>query len=64
MSNETSSVSLRFTDNVPTSGWQELVNSKQISVKQDTSFVSFGGPTLTDVSINLQPFEIAIVQAP
>ena len=64
MNNETAPVSLRFTKDVPTEGWKELVHGEQISVKQDTTYKRFGGPTLTDVSLTLQPFEVTIVQAP
>ncbi len=64
MSNETAPVSLRFTKEVPTKGWEELVNGEQLSVKQDSTYKRFGGPILTEVSLTVQPFEITIVQAP
>jgi hypothetical protein len=64
MNNEIAPVSLKFTKEVPTDGWKELVHGEEISVKQDTSYKRYGGPTITDVSLTLQPFEITIVQEP
>ncbi len=64
MSDETAAMTLRFIQKVPTSGWREAVNNKELSVKQDTSYVRFGGPVISDVSLNLKPFEITVVQAP
>ncbi|HVO73884.1 MAG TPA: hypothetical protein VMT35_07665 [Ignavibacteriaceae bacterium] len=64
MSDDSAPVSLRFIQKVETEGWKELMNSKELSVNQDTSFVKYGGPTIATVSLELQPFEIAIIQAP
>ncbi len=64
MSNETAPVSLRFTKDFPTKGWKELAHGEQISVNRDTTYKRHGGPTLTDISLTLQPFEVTIVQAP
>jgi len=64
MSDESAPMTLTFTRKVSTSGWRELVSSKELSVKQDTSFVRFGGPVVTSVSLSLKPFEIALVQEP
>ena len=64
MSNKAASVSLRFTGKLPTDGWNELVHGKSLSVKHDETFTRFGGPPFTDVSYELKPFEITIVQAP
>jgi hypothetical protein len=64
MSGETAPLSLRFYQKISTSGWRELVNGEELSVKQDTTFVRFRGPVISDVSLTLKPFEIAIVQAP
>jgi hypothetical protein len=64
MNNVTAPVSLRFTRDVPTEGWKELVHGEQISVKQDTTYKRYSGPTVTDVSLTLQPYEITIVQEP
>jgi hypothetical protein len=57
-------VSLRFTEKIKTTGWKELVHNSQITVKEDTSAVRFKGPIVTNVSLKLKPFEIAIVEAP
>ncbi len=64
MSDQSAPLSLRFTQKIPTSGWQELVTDKSLGVTQDTSFVRFGGPVLVNVALTLKPFEIAVVQAP
>ena len=64
MSNDTAPVSLRFTKDVPISGWQELLNNEEVSVMQDTTFAQYGGPGVTDVSLNVQPYGVAIIQAP
>ncbi len=57
-------VSLRFTQNIPTAGWRELIHDKKIAVKEDTSFVHFDGPILRNFSLTLKPQEIAIIEAP
>jgi hypothetical protein len=57
-------VALRFTENIATSGWRELLNGKEIAVKEDTSFAHFRGPVLRDFSITIKPQEIAIIEAP
>ena len=57
-------VTLRFLGKFPTSGWKNLVNDGSLGVKQDTSFVRYGGPVISDISLELKPFEIAVVQAP
>ncbi len=64
MSNETAPVSLRFTKELPAAAWKELLHNEQLSIKQDSSYVRFGRPVQTDVSLTVQPFEITIVQAP
>ncbi len=64
MGDKNAPVSLRFYQKVPTTGWKNLVNDKSVLVKQDTSFVRFRGPVISDVTLDLKPFEIAIVQAP
>ena len=64
MSDETGSMTLRFSNKVQPSGWRELVNKRDLSVRQDTSFVRFGGPVISTVPVSLKPFEIAVVQAP
>lgn len=64
MSDETAPMTLTFNRQIPTSGWRELVKNKELSVKQDTTFVQTGGPVISCVSLSLRPFEIALVQAP
>jgi hypothetical protein len=64
MSDDAAPVSLRFSKEIPTTGWQEILNNEEVSVTQDTSFVRFRGPVITDVSIKVQPYGVAIIQAP
>jgi hypothetical protein len=64
MSDETASMSLRFTKKVPTEGWRELVSGESLEANQDKSSERFGGPALTEVSVTVKPFEIAVVQTP
>ena len=64
MNNKEADMTLRFTKKVPESGWEDLANHIQLTVKQDDSFVKYGGPVITNVSLKLKPFEVAIVQAP
>ena len=64
MGNKDANLSLRFNKKIPVEGWHELVHNKILNIKEDSSYVKQGGPVGTDVSFNLEPFEIAIVQAP
>lgn len=64
MNDKPATVTLRFTDKVPTKGWTEIVNHKTVSVKQDTSFVKFEGPVITDITVTLDPYKVQIIQAP
>jgi hypothetical protein len=64
MSDEAAPLSLRFENKIPVVGWSELLHGKQLTVSEDTSFVRFDGPVVSNVALTLQPFEIAIVQAP
>ncbi len=64
MGDKEAPVSLRFTENIATSGWCELLHDKELLVKEDTSFVRFKGPIIRDVSLTIKPFEIVIVEAP
>jgi hypothetical protein len=64
MSDQTAPLSLRFEEKTPASGWSELVHGKQLTVSEDTSYVRFDGPVVSNITLTLQPFEIAIVQAP
>ncbi len=64
MGDEAAPVSLRFENKIPTAGWTEMLHGKQLRVSEDTSFVRFDGPIVSSVSLTLQPFEMAIIQAP
>lgn len=64
MNEQSADISLRFTKEVPISGWRELVRDKTISLAQDTSFTRFGGHVISTVSLSLEPYQIAVVQAP
>jgi hypothetical protein len=64
MSDELAPMELKFARKVAPSGWRELVSDRSLTVKQDTSFVRFGGPLVSSVSVSLKPFEIAVVQEP
>jgi hypothetical protein len=64
MGNIEAPVSIRFVENVATSGWRELLHGKEITVKEDTLFVRFKGPILRDFSLTIKPREIAIIEAP
>jgi hypothetical protein len=64
MSDEPAAMTLKFARKVAASGWRELAGNRELGVKQDSSFVSFGGPLITSVSLSLKPFEIAVVQEP
>ncbi len=64
MSDEVAPMALRFTKKVPTEGWKELVRGTSLEAKQDKSFEGFGGPVITEVSVTVKPFEIALVQEP
>jgi hypothetical protein len=64
LSNKEADISLNFTKELPSTGWHEILNSYQLSVKRDSSFIKQGGPVFTNVSFNLPPNNIAIIQAP
>jgi hypothetical protein len=64
MSDEEAPMTLRFIRKAATSGWKELVSGDELHAKQDTTFARFGGPKITDISISVKPFQIAIIQAP
>ena len=61
MSDQEANLSLRFDKKVPETGWVDLVRNLELAVKTDTSRVRFGGQTITDASLALKPFEIAVV---
>jgi hypothetical protein len=67
MGDKEAPVSLRFSGKIEKSGWKEIVNGLPVTIKeiepsQDHRFP--GMPVLTDVSLKVKPFQIAIVQAP
>jgi len=64
MNDEPAPVSLRFDQEVSSTGWRELVHGKQLAVSEEKSRERFGGRTQNEISLTLQPFEITIVQAP
>ncbi len=64
MSNKDLPVTLKFYKEVSASGWRNLVNDESLPVSQDTSFVRFRGPVISELSLKLKPYEIAVVQAP
>lgn len=64
MSDEPAPMTLKFIRKVAASGWRELVNDRDLPVQQDSSFVRFGGPSISSVSFSLKPSEIAVVQEP
>jgi hypothetical protein len=64
MSDQAASMKLRFIRKIPVSGWKELVRGRDLNVEQDTTYVRFGGPIISSVSIVLKPFEIDVVQGP
>ncbi|HTY12402.1 MAG TPA: hypothetical protein VMF88_15170 [Bacteroidota bacterium] len=64
MSDQAAPLSLRFEKKIPSAGWIELVHGKHLSISEDTTYVRFDGPVISTVGLTLQPFEIAVVQAP
>jgi hypothetical protein len=64
MSDEAAPLTLRFPKETPTSGWHELVVDMPLTVKQDSTYVRLGGPVTSNISLELKPFEIAVVQSP
>ena len=64
MGDKDAPVTLRFYKKLPAAGWTNLVNGESLEVNQDTSFVRYKGPIISNVSLTLKPFEIAVVQEP
>ena len=64
MNDEAANVALRFDQKVSTSGWRELVHGRLLAVSEVKSQEHPGRPPQNEVSLALQPFEIAVVQAP
>lgn len=64
MSDETGSMGLIFPRKVPAAGWRERFSDKELSVNEDTTFVRFGGPVISKISVSVKPFELVVVEAP
>ena len=66
MGDKDAPVSLRFTGKIEKSGWKEIVNNIPVKIKEnETPGVRIPNvPVITDVSLKVKPFQIAIVQAP
>ena len=64
MSDQTAPMTLRFAHKVSASGWRDRVSNKGLSVKEEKTFLESGGPVISNVSLTLDPFTIAVVQAP
>lgn len=61
MSDQEANLLLRFDKKAPESRWMDLVRNAELAVKTDTTRVRFGGSVITDISLTLKPFEIAVV---
>ena len=64
MGDDAAPMTLRFVRKLATKGWRDVVSGRDLAATQDTSYVQFGGPVITDVSITIKPFEIALIQEP
>lgn len=64
MTDESVEMKLRYHREVPRSGWIERVKESPLTVEIDSSAVRFGGPMIHEVSVHLDSFEIAVVEAP
>jgi hypothetical protein len=64
MSNQQADLSLQFPGRIQQSGWSERIHALPLKMEEDTSLVRFNGPVVSTVSLQLKPFEIALVQAP
>jgi hypothetical protein len=64
MSDEFASMKLRSIQKNMKGTWKELIRGEELPVQIDSAFVRFGAPKITDVSITLKPFDIALIQAP
>jgi len=67
MNDESARVALSFDRAVPSAGWQELVHGKILAVteiKPPMELERHWQSVRSEVSLTLQPFEIAVVQAP
>jgi hypothetical protein len=64
---ESARVALSFDKAVPSAGWQELMHGKSLAVteiKPPREMERHWQFVRSEVSLTLQPFEIAVVQAP
>lgn len=60
-------VSLRFSGKIEKTGWKEIVHNIPLTIKENVPPSARGfqnTPVITDVSLKVKPFQIAIVQAP
>jgi hypothetical protein len=64
MKDESAHVALSFSNKMVSTGWQELVHGKSLAVSDFKGPENNGEAPRTEVSLTLQSFEIAIVQAP
>ena len=64
MSDETASMKLRSIQKNSKGPWKELVHGDNLPVTLDSVYVRFGAPVVTEVPITMEPFKIAVVQAP
>ena len=64
MRDSSARVTLRFEKKLSPTGWRELVHGKQLAVTETKPRGSREGDPQTEVSFELQPFELTIVQAP
>ena len=63
MGDKPASMTLRFMKK-ESEGWKDLVSGMNITATEDTQFVRFGGPAITEVPVSIKPFGLAIIQAP
>jgi hypothetical protein len=67
MSDESAQVALSFDKAVPSAGWREMVQGKSLAVTEIKPPKEMESPSQvvrSEVPLTLQPFEIAVVQAP
>lgn len=64
MTDESVEMKLRYPRELPRSGWIERVKESPLTVEIDSSAVRFGGPMINEVSVHLDSFELAVVEAP
>jgi hypothetical protein len=67
MNDESARVALSFDKTVPSAGWQKLVHGKGLAVteiKPPREMERHWQFVRSEVPLTLQPFEIAVVQAP